>query len=344
MRAWDFTIQSIIRNGQVRNSDKTYLFAMNHLESTFKGKNSLWRYIVMIAAVLIASNTIGALPLLTGMLVKSASTPEVFSQLAENPNDYSVLGLDQNILLLMMIFPFIAGLAIFVLLVKPLNGKPFKTVINGTGKIRWNRFFISASVWLILSALYLFFYLKLDPSNFNINNKTISLLVLAVISVMFIPFQAAFEEVLFRGYLMQGFAALLRNRWFPVVMTSVLFGLMHSLNPEVKEFGFLTMMPQYILFGLIFGVITIMDDGIEAAMGAHSANNIFLCIMVTNKSSALQTPAFYEQINIYPWTEFAGLLLTGLIFVVILKTIFKWDSFAVLFENLRINNAVNQIP
>ena len=119
-------------------------------------------------------------------------------------------------------------------------------------------------------------------------------------------------------------------------MTSILFGLMHSLNPEVKEFGFLTMMPQYILFGLIFGVITIMDDGIEAAMGAHAANNIFLCIMVTNKSSALQTPAFYEQINIYPWTEFAGLLLTGIVFVVILKIIFKWDSFAVLFENLRI--------
>ena len=58
---------------------------MNHLESTFKGKNSLWRYIVMIAAVLIASNTIGALPLLIGMLVKSVSTPDVFSQLAANP-------------------------------------------------------------------------------------------------------------------------------------------------------------------------------------------------------------------------------------------------------------------
>jgi membrane protease YdiL (CAAX protease family) len=317
---------------------------MNHLESTFKGKNSLWRYIVMIVAVLIASNTIGALPLLTGMLVKSASTPDIFSQLAENPDNYSVLGLDQNILLLMMIFPFIAGLAAFIILVKPLNGKPFKTVINGTEKIRWNRFFISGFVWLILSGLYLFFYLQFDPSNFTVNNQTISLLVLAVISVMLIPFQAAFEEVLFRGYLMQGFAALLRNRWFPLIMTSLLFGLMHSLNPEVKEFGFLTMMPQYILFGLIFGVITIMDDGIEAAMGAHSANNIFLCIMVTNKSSALQTPAFYEQTNIYPWTEFAGLLLTGIIFVVILKIIFKWDSFAVIFENLRIDKAVNQMP
>ena len=54
-------------------------------------------------------------------------------------------------------------------------------------------------------------------------------------------------------------------------------------------------MPQYIVFGLIFGIITILDDGIEAAMGAHAANNIFLCIMVTNESSALQTPALYDS-------------------------------------------------
>ena len=66
------------------------------------------------------------------------------------------------------------------------------------------------------------------------------------------------------------------------------------------------MMPQYVLFGLIFGIITVLDDGIEAAIGAHAANNIFLCIMVTNDSSALQTPAVYEQHNIYPWTELAS--------------------------------------
>jgi len=298
----------------------------------------------MIAAILIASNTIGAFPLLIGMLVKSASTPEVFSQLASNPNDYSVLGLDQNILLLMMIFPFIAGLAAFIILVKPLNERTLKITINGTGEIRWSRFFVSAFIWLMLCALYFFLYLKFDPSNFTINNRTISLLILAVISILFIPFQAAFEEVVFRGYLMQGFAALIRNRWFPLVMTSVLFGLMHSMNPEVKEFGFFNMMPQYILFGLIFGVITIMDDGIEAAMGAHAANNIFPCIMVTNKASALQTPSLYEQINIYPWIEFAGLIITGIIFIMILKTIFKWESFKVIFESLKITKPLNQIP
>ena len=54
---------------------------MNHLESTFTGKNSFWRYIVMFAAVLIVSNTIGAVPLLIAMLIKSVSNPAVFSQI-----------------------------------------------------------------------------------------------------------------------------------------------------------------------------------------------------------------------------------------------------------------------
>jgi membrane protease YdiL (CAAX protease family) len=317
---------------------------MSHLESAFKGKNSFWRYIVMFAVILIVSNTIGAFPLIIALLMKSASNPQVFSQISANPNDFSVLGLDPNAGLIMMLFPFIAGLAAFILFVKPLNNRTLKNTINGTGRIRWNRFFISAFIWLMLSAVYLFSYLKLDPSNFTLNNKTASLIILSVISLLFIPFQAAFEEVLFRGYLMQGFAAILRNRWFPLVMTSILFGLMHAFNPEVREYGFLTMMPQYILFGLIFGVITILDDGIEAAMGAHTANNVFLCIMVTNESSALQTPALYEQQNIYPWTEFAALIFTGIVFIIILKIIFKWDDFSLLFSEVKVEKVVNQIP
>jgi hypothetical protein len=130
---------------------------------------------------------------------------------------------------------------------------------------------------------------------------------------------------------MQGFSVIVRNRWFPLVMTSVLFALMHSLNPEVKDFGFITMMPQYLLFAFVFGVATIMDDGIEVSMGAHTANNIFLCIFVTNSSSALQTPALYEQKLIYPWTEFTGLLISAVIFIMVLKVIFKWSDFSKLW-------------
>lgn len=288
----------------------------------------------MIVLVMLASNTVGSFPLLISMVMKSTSNPDLFSQFAASSNDYGVLGFDSNYLLVMMLLPFVAGLIAFIFLIKPLNNRTIKETVNGTSKIRWNRFFISAFVWLILSAIYLFVYLKIDPANFSINNTSGSLITLTLIALILIPFQATFEEVLFRAYLMQGFAVILRNRWFPLIMTSVLFGLMHSFNPEVKELGFLTMMPQYIIFGLIFGIITIMDDGIEAAMGAHTANNVFLSVMVTNKSSALQTAALYEQHSIYPWTEFTGLLVTGIIFIFLLALLFRWKKISTLFEKI----------
>lgn len=289
----------------------------------------------MLVILLLVSNTIGSVPLLVAWFKASGSNPDVSARLLENPADMSVLGLDPYSGLMVLLFPFIAALAAFILLIKPLNRRTFKMTINGTQKIRWSHFFISGLTWLVISAIYLFFYLKLEPSNFILNNQTISLLFISLIAVLFIPFQAGFEEVVFRGYLMQGFAVMLRNRWFPLIMTSVLFGLMHAYNPEVEEFGFFTMMPQYVLFGLIFGIITLLDDGIEASMGAHAANNIFLVIMVTNKASALQSPALYEQKNIYPWTEFTGLLISGIIFIIVLNIIFKWKDFSIIFRKVQ---------
>jgi membrane protease YdiL (CAAX protease family) len=317
---------------------------MNHLESSFTGKNNFWRYFIMIAAVFLASNSIGAVPLLIAIAIQSVSSPDIISNLAANPNDYSVIGLDPNLLLTFMLIPFLVSLIAYLLLVKPLNQRSWRETINGSGKLRWNRFFISFALWMVLSGIYFFVYLKIDPENFILNNTSKSLLILALVSFLLIPFQAAFEEIIFRGYLMQGFANVIRNRWFPLVTTSVLFGLMHSLNPEVKEFGFLAMMPQYIGIGLMFGIITIMDDGIEAAMGAHSANNIFLCIMVTHKSVALQTVALYEQKVIYPWTDLVSLILMGALFIIILKLIFRWGSFSLLREKILTKNEATQIP
>jgi membrane protease YdiL (CAAX protease family) len=317
---------------------------MNHLESSFTGKNAFWRYIIMLLAVLAASNSIGAIPLFISVGISSTADPNILEKLTADPNNLNVLGLNPNIYLLEMLFPFIIGLIAFVLLVKPLNDRPLLKIINGTNTFRWNRFFISAFIWIVASAIYLFAWLKFDPSNFTLNNKTITLIPLILISVFLIPFQAAFEEIIFRGYLMQGFATLVKNRWFPLITTSILFALMHVINPEVEKFGFWTMMPQYVLFGLIFGIMTILDDGIEAAMGAHAANNAFLCIFVTNEASTLQSPAIYEQHNIYPWTEFAAMLFMGVLIIFLMKIIFKWKNFSDLFGGIVPSNASPQVP
>jgi len=317
---------------------------MNHLESSFSGKNNIWRYVIMLILLLAASNTVGALPLIVAIAVKAGSDPAVLSGLASNPNDIGVLGLDPNLGLLLMLFPFFAALVVFIFCIRPLNHRTFKMTINGTGSIRWKRFFISGFIWLVLSSVYLFIYLRADPSNFRLNNTSLTLIGLIIVSFVFIPFQATFEEVVFRGYLMQGFTVLSGNRWVPLIITSLFFGVMHSFNPEVKEFGFLIMMPQYVLFGLIFGIITLLDDGIEASMGAHAANNIFLCIMVTNKASALETAAVYEQINVFPWMEFFALLISGILFIFLLKKVFGWKDFSVLTTKVTRSGQEYQIP
>jgi hypothetical protein len=316
---------------------------MNHLESSYSGKNAFWRYLLMILAVLAASNTIGSIPLFISIGGRMAVDPSVAARLAENPNDLTVLGVSSNTGLLMMLFPFIVALIALILLVKPLNGRSLIKIINGTDSFRWNRFFISALIWGIISAIYLFVCLKADPSNYSLNNKSASLIPLMLISVLVFPFQAAFEEILFRGYLMQGFTVLFNNRLFPLITTSILFGLMHGLNPEVKAFGFWTMLPQYVLFGLIFGIMTIMDDGIEAAIGAHAANNAFLCVMVTNDASALQTKALFVQHNVYPWLELSTMLLMGVLIIAVMNMIFKWNNFSEIFGRVN-RNKIIQVP
>jgi uncharacterized protein len=313
---------------------------MNHLESAFEGKNNVWRYIVMLVAILLVANTIGSVPLIVAMMMKASSDPSVMARFAESPNDMSILGLSSTSGFIVMMIPFITGLLAFMLLVKPLHNRSFKKVINGTSQFRWNKLLISALVWFLLSAIYFFVYLKLDPSNFALNTRSSSILVLIIISVVFIPFQAALEEVLFRGYLMQGFSVAVKNRWLPLIITSLFFGLLHSFNPEVKEFGFFTMIPQYIVFGLIFGIAVVFDDGIEVSIGAHAANNIFLCVMVTSRSSILQTPALYVQNTTNPWNEFIGLTVSGIVFIIILKAVFRWGDYSILFSKVRARDSI----
>lgn len=291
----------------------------------------------MFIAAFGASNIIGALPLIIVMAVNLAKDPSLLEASSDNLADLSVYGIESNLALVLMVIPFIVGLLTIALLMKPLHGRKFISTINGGSSCRWSRILVSFVLWAALMAVYLILCLKLDPANFTLHNTGRSLIVLAVIALLLMPFQTTFEEVLFRGYLMQGFGVLARNKWVPLILTSVAFGLMHGLNPEIKEFGFFTMMPQYITFGFLFGLLAVLDNGIELAMGAHAANNIFLSIFVTQKSSTLQTAALYEQQNVDPWMEYLYLIIISAIFVGALYMIYKWkvkETFAFKEDNI----------
>jgi hypothetical protein len=94
----------------------------------------------------------------------------------------------------------------------------------------------------------------------------------------------------------KGFGLLAKNRWFPLIVTSALFGLMHIMNPEVEKMGPIIMV-YYIGTGLFLGIITLMDDGMELSLGFHAANNIATALLVTSEWSALQTESVFKDVS-----------------------------------------------
>lgn len=81
------------------------------------------------------------------------------------------------------------------------------------------------------------------------------------------PLQAAAEEYLFRGYLLQAFGSLAVNPWFGVVASSSLFALFHGGQN-------LPLFLNRFAFGLLAATLVLKTGGLEAAIGAHIANNI----------------------------------------------------------------------
>jgi len=258
---------------------------MDYLKQTYKVLHDWWRYLVGVIVIFVAWQIVGMIPLLVFLgieMVNGAALTTDISAMAE------LLG--NNLFLFLMLISFAVGLVGVIMSSKYLHKQSFTHLTTARKKIDWSRFWFIFIVWGIFSvgSTILSYYFSTDDYVYALNVKPF--VILCVIVVVLIPLQTSFEEYLFRGYLMQGLAVTFKNRWLPLIITSVGFGLLHGLNPEVDKLGPI-MMVFYIGTGLVLGIMTLMDDGLELALGFHAANNMFTALLVTSDWSALQTDA-----------------------------------------------------
>jgi len=149
-----------------------------------------------------------------------------------------------------------------------------------------------------------------------------------VIAVVLVPLQTSFEEYLFRGYLMQGIGVLCKNRWLPLIITSVTFGLLHIFNPEIEKLGYILLV-HYIGTGFFLGIITLMDEGLELALGFHAANNLFTALLVTADWTAFQTNSILRDVSdpdVSNAEIFASVLIIYPILILIFAKVYKWTN------------------
>jgi len=262
---------------------------LNFIQQAYKGKNEWWRYLLGLFLIFVGWQVIGIIPLVAVAISKAGSIDEL-ARAAEDA--FSGLGINSNLYLFVMILTFVFGLIALLLAVKEIHLRPIKTVVTSRNKIDWSRILFAFGLWFIISLGTLLFDYSINPENYIWNFKPIPFVILTLVSFLFMPFQTSFEELLFRGYFMQGLGIWFKNAAIPLVVTSIIFGLLHGFNPEYDKLGPMIMV-YYIGTGFLFGITTLMDDGTELALGMHASNNIVASLFVTMNWTVFQTEALF---------------------------------------------------
>ncbi|MFN3968455.1 CPBP family intramembrane glutamic endopeptidase [Flavobacterium sp.] len=306
------------------------------IENGFFPENKFWKYIVGSILIIVAS-TIGQIPFAVAVAVKAMTSEGSYPTTNEAVMRY----LSPNLTLFLLLLSFVFGFAGIILVVRYFHRQTLLSVTTSRSRIDWGRIFFAFFVWAIFAVVSTVALYYSTPENFIWNFKPIPFLILAIIGILLIPIQTSTEEYVFRGYLMQGFAVLAKNKWFPLVMTSLIFGTMHIANPEVEKMGYIVLI-YYIGTGLFLGIITLMDEGMELALGFHAANNLVTALLVTSDWSAFQTNSVLKDVST-PSVGFEVLTPVVIIFPLLLFIFskkYKWTNWR---EKL-IGNIVSEEP
>ncbi len=296
------------------------------IEQGIKKENQFWKYLVGSLIVFFVSQ-LAIIPLIVGVFYKKMKDGKGIPT-----EDDFMKTLDSNLTLFLMMISFVVGLFSLFYVIKKIHNQTILSVTTTRKKLDWNRVFTSFGIWGIFTAFTTYATYYFSPENFVWNFKPIPFAILAVIAITMIPIQTSCEEYVFRGYLMQGFGNLFKNKWMPLILTSVIFGGMHIANPEVKEMGYIIMV-YYIGTGFMLGILTLMDDGMELSLGFHAANNLVGALLVTSDWSVFQTNSIFRDIS-KPEAGMETFIPVFVIYPILLfifSKIYKWNNWK---ENL----------
>ncbi|MDG1889219.1 MAG: CPBP family intramembrane metalloprotease [Flavobacteriaceae bacterium] len=255
-------------------------------DQSYRLKN-FWYYILG-SFILILFSFIGQLPMIP-FLPTELPSPDA------NPMDL-FKSIPSNLRFFLILLSFVAVVPGIWLVVKKLHDLPIMSILSGRKKIDLERVMFSFMLWGSIVSAFVFLEYSLNPESYEINFKLKEFLILAVIAILFIPIQTSVEEIVFRGYLMLGFGHWLNSRFMALFLTSVVFGSMHLANPELTALGY-EFIFLYITVGFVLGIMTLMDDGLELAIGFHAANNLIASLLLTADWTVFQTESILIDIS-----------------------------------------------
>jgi membrane protease YdiL (CAAX protease family) len=180
---------------------------------------------------------------------------------------------------IMVLVPISIALMILVHLVRPV------WLISVRPGVRWRYLLGCLAIALVsLNGVLLLSTLVSGPLRFSLQPGFWGFLAVIVLTS---PLQAVAEEVFFRGYLMQALGSLVARPWFGVVVSSVVFALLHGTQN-------LPLFVDRLAFGLIAAFLVWRTGGLEAGIAAHVVNNVFAFGIAGSTTSIAELKAIKE--------------------------------------------------
>jgi membrane protease YdiL (CAAX protease family) len=258
------------------------------------GKNAWWRYVLGVCTIGFFWVVLGYVPYMLLLGAGLEATPML---------EFVAVNLS--------IFMMLAGVAVAV---KWIHGRPLLSLVAPDLRIDWRRVARGAGAWLAIGAVMAVAEHLLFPGRYYLSYNAERFYPFLVAVLLLTPLQSAAEELVFRGYLMQGIGLLTRRPLAIAAASSVAFTLPHLMNPEVEHYGIAIMAANYFTIGMLLATATLRDGRLELAIGLHAVNNVFLALMANYEGSALATESVFTAAELDPVYSLAALALGAFAF------------------------------
>jgi hypothetical protein len=263
---------------------------MRFIDFANYGRSNVFSYFLSLVCIITGFFTA---QLLAVSFLPLFYSEEEYTSLLTQADYLNLLG--KNGFFAFALVPFVFLFLLILYSIRFIHKRKIITVFTARKRFDWKRFFFSFSVMVVILTALLLIQLFFDQSlvwNFNIEK----FIVLAILVIFLIPIQIMAEELLFRSYVLQGLKKRLGHSGHSVVISGIMFGMLHLGNPEIAEIGF-HLVFYYILAGIFLGAIVLFDNGIELTLGYHAANNMFAALMITSDWQAFQTHSVFRDVS-----------------------------------------------
>lgn len=199
-----------------------------------------------------------------------------------------------------------------VLAVVVVQRRPLLTLVTPRNRFDWRRAWQGFAVYFAIAGAAFAVECVLYPGRYTLNADAQGLVLFAPVVMLLTPLQAATEELVCRGFLMQSLRTFTRSPPLIVALSSVVFMVLHLGNPEARH-GVLVA-AEYLLTAVFLALITLRDGRLELAVGAHTAINVFIALLAGYPESALGTSALFAADALDPTYSLASVAAGWVLF------------------------------